>query len=213
LDLFVDGIQVNDNGVVMGTLAETLRGVQASYCPSPRILIGFRCDGADVSVEAMAATLSRPAGSFELLEVFTSTREELVVRAMNHASASLEESEGVMQNIAELLTEGKAVEGIERLDECLGAWQQVHDAVVKSLEWLNLNSEEVMVRDVSLQSALDRPKEVLLQIKSAMHAQNHALLADVLQFEFAEVTEMWHTMIARIRQEAEDLRAAPDGST
>jgi len=213
LDLFVDGIQVNDNGVVVGTLAETLRGVRTNYCPFPRILIGFRCDGVEVSVEAMSATLDRPAGSFELLEVFTSTREDLVVGAMNHASASLEDTEGVLQNVAELLTEGKAVEGIERLDECLRSWQQIHDAVVKSLEWLSLDPEEVMVRDESLQAALARPKDVLLQVKSAMHAQNHVLLADILQHEFAEVTDMWHTMIARIRQEADDLRAASDGPT
>jgi hypothetical protein len=47
-----------------------------------------------------------------------------------------------------------------------------------------------------------------VQIKGALQAQDHVLLADILQYEFADVTEMWHTMIARIQQEADDLRGA-----
>lgn len=213
LDLFVDDKKVDDDRIVSGTLAETLRGVQANCCPPSRILVGFRCDGAEVAGAAMASTLSRPAGSFGLLEVFTSTREDLVADAMNQASASLEETEDVTLNVAELLMEGKAGEGIARLGDCLLIWQQIHDAVVKSLELLRLNPEQVTVRDESMAAAMEKPKDVLLQIKVALRANDHAQLADILQFEFAEVTDMWHTMIARIRQEADDLRAVSGGAT
>lgn len=209
----MDDKKIDDNRVVGGTLAEALRKVQAHCGGPPRIVIGFRCDGSEVAAAAMASTLSRPAGSFELLEVFTGTREDLVADAMNQASASLEETEGVTQTIAELLMEGKASEGIARLGECLRVWQQIHDAVVKSLGLLSLDAEKVTVRDVSLLAALERPKDVLLQIKGTLQAQDYMLLADILQFEFADVTEMWHTMIARIRQEADDRRAVSRGAT
>jgi hypothetical protein len=161
---------------VYRTLAETLRDVQAHCCPPPRILVGFRCDGNEVAGAAMASTLSRPAGSFELLEVFTSTREDLVADAMNQASASLEETEGVTQNIAELLMEGKASEGIERLGECLRIWQQIHDAVVKSLELLRLNPEMVMVRD---ERCLRHSAAKDVYSDHALQAQDHVLLADI----------------------------------
>lgn len=213
MKVFVDDKQVGDDYFVGETLGETLRDVQTHYCPPPRILVGFRCDGVDISGAAMALTLSRPALSFDLLEIFTGTREELVAIAMTRASASLEESESVTQNVAELLMEGKVVEGIERLGECLRIWQQIHDAVVKSLEWLRLNPEQVMVREEPLLTALQRPGDVLLQIKGALQSQDHALLADILQFEFAEVSDLWHTLIARIRQEADDLRVASGGAT
>ncbi len=213
MDLFVDDKKVDDDRMVGGTLAETLRDVQAHCCGPPRILVGFRCDGNEVAGAAMASTLSRPAGSFELLEVFTSTREDFVADAMNQASASLEENEGVTQNVAELLMEGKTVEGTARLGECLRIWQQIHDAVVKSLELLCLNPEHVTVRDESLLSALERPKGVLLQIRGALQSQDYVLLADILHYEFADVTNMWHMMIARIQQEADDLRAVSGGAT
>ena len=209
----MDDKKVDDNRVVGGTLADTLRDVQAHCCPPPRILIGFRCDGNEVAGAAMATTLSRPAGSFELLEVFTGTREDLVADAMSRASASLEEAEGVTQNVAELLMAGKSSEGIERLGECMRTWQQIHDAVVKSLGLLRLDAEQLTVRDAPLLAALERPKDVLLQIKGALQAQDHVLLADILQYEFTDMTDLWHTMIARIRQEADDLRAVTGGAT
>lgn len=213
MDLFVDDKEVDGNRLVGATLAETLRDVQAHCCGPPRILVGFRCDGEEVTATAMASTLKRPAGSFQRLEVFTGIREDMVADAMDQASKFLEEAEGATQVVAELLMEGKAVEGIERLGECMSLWQQIHDAVVKSLEWLRLNPEPFMVRDEPLLTALERPKDVLSQIKGALQAQDHVLLADILRFELADVTDLWHTMIARIRQEADDSRSFSGGVT
>ena len=213
MDLFLDDKKVEDNGVVGGTLEQTLREVQINLCPPRRILVGFRCDGEEIVSAAIVAAMQRPVASFERLEVFTSTREDLVADTMGQASSSLEETESTTQRVAELLMEGKTVEGIERLGECLHVWQQVHDAVAKSLELLRLDPQKATVRDQPLLAALERPKDVLLQIKGALQAQDHVLLADILQYEFAEVTDMWHTMIARIRQEADDRRAADVEST
>lgn len=56
----------------------------------------------------------------------------------------------------------------------------------------------------TLNATLSRPKDVLLQIKNALLAQDHVLLADILQYEFTDVTEMWHSLIARLNQEAAD---------
>ena len=213
MDLFLDDKKVEDNGVGGGTLEQTLREVQINLCPPRRILVGFRCDGEEIVSAAIVAAMQRPVASFERLEVFTSTREDLVADTMGQASSSLEETESTTQRVAELLMEGKTVEGIERLGECLRVWQQVHDAVAKSLELLRLDPQKTTVRDQPLLAALERPKDVLLQIKGALQAQDHVLLADILQYEFAEVTDMWHTMIARIRQEADDRRAADVEST
>ena len=213
MDLFLDDKKVEDDGVVGGTLEQTLREVQTNLCSPRRILVGFRCDGEEIVSTAIAAAMQRPVASFERLEAFTSTRGDLVADTMGQASSSLEETESTTQRVAELLMEGKTVEGIERLGECLHVWQQVHDSVAKSLELLRLDPQKATVRDQPLLAALERPKDVLLQIKGALQAQDHVLLADILQYEFAEVTDMWHTMIARIRQEADDRRAADAEST
>ncbi len=208
MDLFVDEKKVAGDANIGGTLEQALREVQARFCDSRRILVGFKCDGQEIAGTAMATALRQPAGSVERLDVFTATREDLVGDAMTQASASLEESETAAQGVAEMLMEGKTVEGVARLGECLRVWQQIHDAVAKSLELLHLDPEKLTIAQEPLLAVLERPKDVLLQIKSALQSQDHVLLADILQYEFADVTDMWHTLIARIRQEADDLRAA-----
>ncbi len=187
-----------------GTLEEGLREVQTALCAPRRILVSFRCDGEEIVGAAIAGALGRPVASFERLELFSSTKEDLVIETMTQAAASLEETETATQNVAEMLIQGKSSEAIANLGECLQVWQQVHDAVGKSLTLLDMDPSATTIRDETIAVALGRPKDVLLQIKKALIAQDYVLLADVLQYEFADVTDLWHRLIARIRQEAEE---------
>jgi len=208
MQLFIDDQPMTGPELDDGTLEDALRHVQSAVTKSARIVVGVRCDGEVISGVPMATTLKRPVSSFDRVDVITSTRALLVTEAMTHASQSLEESETATQEAAKLLVEGKTVEATQLLGECLRVWQQIHEAVSKSLSILEMDPERVTLKDERLIDAISRPKEVLLQVRDALTARDYVLLADVLQYEFADVTQTWHTLIARIRQEAEDRRAA-----
>ena len=204
---------VNDNRVDSAfgggdTLEDALRQVQSNLCAPGHMVIGLRCDGQEVTSDAMAATLRQPASSFERLDVFTDTKEALVSDAMAQASASLTETEAECQRVAKLFTEGKTVEAAETLAVCLRIWQQIHEAVARSIEMLQLDPEQTRIGDEPLTELNGKPKEVLLQVKEALQARDHVLLADILQYEFQEVTSRWHAIANRLREEAEVL----DGS-
>ena len=204
MQLFMDDKPVDAELLGAGTLEEGLREVQETLCAPRRILVGFRCDGEDIAASAMTAALRKQVSSFDRVELFSSTKEDLVVETMTQAAASLEETETATQNVAEMLIQGKSAEAVQRLGECLKVWQQVHDAVGKSLTLLDMDPTATTIRDESIGSALGRPKDVLVQVKQALQAQDYVLLADVLQYEFADVTDLWHRLIARVKQEAED---------
>jgi len=129
-----------------------------------------------------------------------------VFEAMNQASVSLAATESTIQNVADLFTQGQTNDAIQSLGQCLRVWQQVHAAVAQSIQMLGVDPGVTTIRDASLTDAIAMPKDVLRQVKSALEAQDHVLLADILQYEFSEVTEQWHDIIARLRQEAEDRR-------
>lgn len=205
MELFVDDNKVDAAFACEGTVEEALRHIQSDLCPPGKMVIGLRCDGEDVRSDAMAATLCKPACAFERLDVFTDTKGMLVVEAMTQAAASLDQTEAGCRRVAELLTEGKTAEGIETLGECVGAWQQIHEAVSKSIQMLELDVENTTVNDQRLVDMISRPKEALLQIKEALQSKDHVLLADVLQYELNDVTGQWHEIIAELRERAEDL--------
>jgi hypothetical protein len=206
VQIFVDDQQIDGDAIPGRTLADALRHVQTSFSGPRRIVAGIRCDGETVAAEDMATSLRQPLEDFDRVDVLTSTREDLVIDVMVQASASLEDSETTSQRVAQLLTEGKSTAARESLAECLRAWQQIHDAVAKSVSLLQIDPEAVMIRDESLIVALGRPREVLVQVKDALVAGDEVLLADILQYEFADVVQTWHAILARLQRFAEDMR-------
>ena len=123
---------------------------------------------------------------------------------MNEASESLRQTESACQEIAVQINEGRVQEGISALAECVAAWQQIQDAVGKSLEMLQIDPRKISIRDEPLEDVIRKPADVLVQIKQALQAPDHVLLADILQYEFSQVVQQWQMIVARLRQEAED---------
>lgn len=204
MEFFVDDRRVDDLTTGGESVADALRHVQTAYCPSRHVVIGLRCDGRDINSEGMSETLRKPASSFQRVEVFTGTKAQLVADAMEQASASLTDSEKACRQAADLFTAGNTVDGATALGECLRVWQQVHEAVGKSIEILEIDVKERTIGDAPVDEVISRPKQTLTQIKEALEVRDHVLLADTLQYELQEVTSMWHDIIAWLRQEAFD---------
>ena len=204
MEVFVDDSQVDGDFIADHTLEDALRHVQSNLCAPDQVVVGLRCDGEDVPPNGMADALKKSALTFNRLEVFTSKRERLILDAMSQALAALGDTETACQRIAGLLTEGKTVEGVQALGECLGIWQKIHEAVTHSIQMLELDPEQIAVGNESLVHVLCRPKEVLLRVKQALQSQDYVLLSDIMQYEFGEVTQQWHNVIDVLQRRAND---------
>jgi len=205
VEVLLDGKEVSKSIAQDSTLKDALHYMQSNLCPRDHLVIKVRCNGEDIPGEKMEASLSKPISTLEKVEVVTSTREHLITDAMTQASISLEDTESACKKIAEQLTEGKNTEAIESLGECLRIWQHIHEAVGKSLMMLDVDPATMMIQDESIDVVIAKPTEVLMQIKQALMAQDYVLLSDILEYEFTSVTDQWHSIIARIRQQAEEL--------
>ena len=206
MQVFVDDKLIDEESIEGRTLGDAIRHVQSGLTAPHKIVAGVLCDGETIAADDMIESLQKPLTEISRVDVITSTKEDLVIDVMTNASTSLEESETASQRVAQLLTEGKSAAAREALADCLRTWQQIHDAVAKSLSILGLDPETIMIRDEPLIDAIGKPREVLLQVKDALVAGDEVLLADILQYEFSDVTQTWHAIIARLRRQAEDLR-------
>lgn len=208
VEIFVDERLIEGDAAAFGTIEEILMHVQSEHCGPDQLVVGVRGDGHEIPAAAMTDALRRPASTFTRLEITTGSRFQLVEDAMTDASACLAETETACQGVAELLTEGRTVEAIKTLGECLRVWQQVHDAVLKSVEMLRINAEHTDIGAGNLIDAIAQPREILLQVRDALQNRDHVLLADLLRYEFSEVTDKWHSVLGRLRREAEERRSA-----
>lgn len=206
-EIFVDDERIETGHLSAGTVEEALMHVQTALCGPDQLVVALRCDGNDVPAARMAETMGKPASTFSRLDMTTGSRYALVEDAMTDSSACLADSEQACQRAAELLTEGRTVEGVELLGECLRIWQQIHDAVIKSIGMLEIDPDQLTVGDGSLTDAIARPRVVLEQMRDALQNRDHVSLADLLRYEFSDVTDQWHGALLRIRREAEERKA------
>lgn len=186
-----------------GDLETALRQVQADHCPSDRLIVRLRCDGADVAADSMASTLGQPASSFGKIELFTSTRGALVHEAMTQAGTSLREAEERCRHAGELINQGRSADGISTLGECVPVWHQVHEALAKSINMLDLHADEIVIEDHPLEEILARPRELLMQVKEALEQRDSVMLADLLIYDFAEATAQWQLIVNYLIEAAE----------
>ncbi|MGB0717462.1 MAG: hypothetical protein ACPGXK_16415 [Phycisphaerae bacterium] len=202
MQIFIDDQQIEPAPQLFGTIEQSVRQLQQEVCDPGRIVIAVRCNGEELQADNIAAELSKPIDNLQKLELFTGLPGQLVSDAMSQAAEMLTALEEHYKQVAEQLTDGRTNEGMSTLGACVQVWQQVHEAVGKSIAMLELNIEGMMVQEVSFLDAMGRPKEVLLQLKSALESGDHVLIADILQYELKDVTDLWHAVVATIRREA-----------
>ncbi len=205
MEIFVDGDPVELDVSDQASLGEALESIQSDRCAPGHLVVGLKCDEREIASNTMSDALQTPASSFGRLEVFTSTRSELVREAMRQAMNALNDVDAECAKVADLLSQGRAVEGIETLGECLGVWRQIHDAVSKSIQMLKINVETCEIDGESLSAIFPRPIEALTQIKEALTTQDYVLLADILQYELSGITQQWRSLAEYLVQQAGEL--------
>lgn len=195
MELFVDNHLVDAAEFCGSTVEDTVRSIQARLCAPGRLVVGLRFDGQDVGQEEMDGAMARPMDQVNRLDVTTLDRAALIEDAMNHAAASLAQTVEASTHAAELLTTGQTTQGIEALGACTRAWQQIHQAVVQSLSLLGVDPGSLEVAGESLADVIEKPRDALNQIKQALMAQDHVLLADILRYEFEDAVQSWESVI------------------
>lgn len=205
MELFVDNNLVEFP--TDGTVEEALQYVQEKICKGDQMVISVQCDGKDVPVATMGEVFAKPVTNYDRLDITTGTRAQLVIDAMEQALECLYNTEDACRESADLLTQGKSTEGASTFAECLRVWQQIHEAVSKSLALLNIDVDSMTINEKPLVEVIGKPKDVLFQVRDALQAQDHVMLADLLKYEFPEVTENWQQLINKLHQTASEQQA------
>lgn len=203
MNVFLDNRQIDAAAIDGQTLDDALRHMQTDIGAGGRVVVRLRCDGHDVTSAEMPQTLCRPADSFQRIEVFTLTRGGLVNEAMEQAETSLHRTNEACKDAGRLINQGQTAEGVETLGECLFIWQQVHEAVAKSIQLLQVDPDALAVEGESLTHLLGKPRDILMQVRDALEAKDFVLLADLLLYDLVELTAQWRAIVDRLRIEAD----------
>lgn len=177
--------------------------VQRGYCEPGHVVVGLRCDGLEVGPGEMEATLRRPTSQCRRLEIYTGSQSDLVADAMRQSSLALNEAASQHHQIVEMLSAGRVTDGVAQLARSLEIWKGVHDAISQSVRMLGIAPADLVIEGRSLDELIVEPRELLMNVKSALEARDYVLLADILQYEFDVVVARWQSIIAELLRRAE----------
>ncbi|MBN1488797.1 MAG: hypothetical protein JXA69_02675 [Phycisphaerae bacterium] len=191
MELYLDDQPVTVDDAETQTLQEVAEELRDQLTGQGRLLTTIRCDGREVIPAELEATLARQAGMYGSVEFQSTGTQELVRGALTEAAAMLAGTNEVRNKAADLLNEGQMGAAMEALSQCFQAWGQVHEAVIKSSQLMNIDLNEAQADGLNVVTWLMLLAEKLRDLKAALEADDQVSVADILRYEFDEVSEQW----------------------
>ncbi len=198
MKLYIDGYDCACEPKPTDTLDDLLAEVRAKNLRSRRAILGLTCDGIDVIGNTLTDYLATPANRFERIDIQTGIPDTLIVHAMREARETLTRAERERGEVIELLGRGKSGDAVILLGRCLNHWYRINEAIAKSLGLIDTIPDAFEIDLRELVSSLEPIAAKLADVKSAVKSQDYVSLADILEYEFDEVTSCWRGVIERL---------------
>ena len=129
----------------------------------------------------------------------TSDPRELALDVIEETASRIQQSEAMKSEAAELLQKNQTNKAFERLSNCIRAWHDGQDALLKTAELLRVDLTTVTVDEQPFEELLSDFTQDLKLIRAALDQRDFVLLGDVLLYETADMTSKWLAAINALR--------------
>ncbi|MFP4145431.1 MAG: hypothetical protein ACLFV3_09840 [Phycisphaeraceae bacterium] len=179
------------------TLAEVLDSAQNELQPRGRVVVEVALDGRslsgpDLETEQDAAVADRD------VRLTTADPRQLVAQTLRQVDDRLEEARELQNEAAELLQQDKPSSAMDRVGEAINIWLQAQQAVLNSAMLLGIDLDQLTIDGEPLKSFTDELLEQLQNVKELLGSQDTVALADALAYEWPELVDRWHRLLATL---------------
>jgi len=198
VEVYLDDAPLDIDAPDGSSLEQLTQQVSRRLRGTGRVITAVRCDGRTVPADELECTLARPAREYGSIEFQSSEVAGLVRAAMQEAGRLFIESDRLRHKAADLLNEAKSSRAMELLGQCFRIWSQVYETVLKGAQLRQVNLLAVDVPDVDVTAWLGLLADRLREVKGALEVGDHVLLADLLRYEFDDVSEQWKRLLGHL---------------
>jgi hypothetical protein len=195
MDLYVDGDKTENACDQDQSLDALLDDVREANLQKQRAILEITCDGLDVDGQTLPGLLAKSVASFKRIDIRTGDPRELVDDALNDAVKSVRETAVIQDEVVRLFGAGKTSEAMKKLSDCVGQWHQINEVIAQSLALLRGHLPELKGQISGLVKNLEPVREKLTDIRQAVATGDFVLVADILEYEFCEVTDIWQNVL------------------
>ncbi len=203
MEIYLDDESVAVADAEAMTIDQLAQAVRSQFNDPGRLITTIRCDGHTIDPATLGETLRQKAGAYGRIEFQSSDLGELTRAALRGAGDLIDQCDQTRQEAADALVEGQSAKAMELLGLCFNSWGRAHDSIIKCAEVLDIDVAAVAVGDVPIQEWCRLLRSKLEDLRDALTVGDHVLVADILRYEFDEVSAGWKSVIARLMKKAE----------
>jgi hypothetical protein len=183
------------------SVAEAIAGASAVAERQGRIIVEVRVDGVPWICEGETDSLQVP-DQVQEIHLISADPIELVGETFRDAAVALNDAERLQAHTAKLLQAGDLTTAMARLDEVIGIWSAVQQALTLGVEVAQINLECIAPAGhgeaesaASVGDVLAELNTHLREIQNALTNGDTAALADTLLYEMPPVMRQWRLML------------------
>ena len=206
MEVYLDQRRIKPTGAAT-TLGQIVEDARTEAAKDDRVIVGIRCDGADITHDDLAARLAEPAEKYTRVDLQSGRAEQLVIDALHQALQVLDDSDQQRAQVVEWLAQGEAARAKQTLAECFHQWTQIHQAIAQSMAFLNLDEKDLLIEERPLASVLTDICGQLQQVKEVVEVGDDVLLGDLLQYEFGAAISQWRVVVQTVLARAQNATA------
>ncbi len=199
MDVYVDGRKTNTDHAVSATVDDVLEAVRIENSSEGVVIVGFACDGIDVEGDQVADVLAAVADDYARIDVETGQPRVVVGDALVEARLALNAADEQRREATGLFAQGKTTEAMKILSQCVSQWLKVNDVVVQAVSFLGQHEAGIAARRDEFSERMAPVRGKLTEVKDAILAQDFVTLADILEYEFDFVCDIWRGLIDDMR--------------
>jgi hypothetical protein len=181
----------------LATLGDVIGHFQASNTFITQILV----DGQQPNMDDFDSTAASPVDMHTIF-ITTGDPRQLARETLDDVHALLGNADEQRRQTADLLGAGDQQNAMRYLGDCFSAWHVAHESVIKTVQLLQLDLEQIQVGDRRLLDVLSEFSTHLRQVKDALQQHDYVTLNDILTYEMTDTTPTWTATIDAVRRAA-----------
>jgi len=162
-----------------------------------RIVVEVQMEGESLGADDLDQKQNEPLGGREV-RLYSADPHDLAITTLQQAKTQLEDAKQWQLEAAQLFQEDKQDEAMRQLAGSINIWQQTQQAVMVSVDLLNIDLESKTVDGRTAAQVTDIMIQKLEPLRDLLMNKDTVGLADTLEYELPEAIDQWDRFIAAL---------------
>ncbi len=160
-----------------------------------RLVVAIHLNGREIIGQGIDSLRQTPLNAPGRLEMQSSSARSLAAAALGQAAETLEQSRCCHTRVAELIAAGKSAKAMDELNECFTAWNAVEQSLRQSAGLTGIDLDAPAAGGEPPARRIAELRDCLASIGEGLKARDHVAVADLIEYDMAEVTDAWQQML------------------